>query len=211
MRLRSKRGVIARLGAAAGVALAGLLLLSAACAASAPAASPAGALWRTPLRELPDALQTLWRTARPLRGIDTGPPGAPQMLVFFDPNCPACARLWPRVRPQMRQLRLRWIPVAWARPDSLGVAAALLEAPDPAAALARNEQGFDAAQGHGARMAAYTVAPATRAAVARNTALWRDQIGMLPTLMYRDATGVHLFIGTPSAAQWQALLRRLGP
>ncbi len=147
-----------------------------------------------------------------VRVMDGPCDGPAQLMVFFDPNCPACAHLWPRVAPQLHQVRIHWIPVAWAKPDSLEVAAAILDAPDPARALAGNETGFDWTQGHGARMPAYAVAPATRAVIAHNTAVWRQAIGMLlPALLYRDASGAHLFIGTPSAAQWSTLVRTALP
>ncbi|MBN8742691.1 MAG: hypothetical protein J0I24_00120 [Thiomonas arsenitoxydans] len=196
-----------------GAALSAVLLSLSAPTSATPvtAASAPGAVFRTPLRDLPASLARLLQTAQQLRAVQTGPEHGPEITVFFDPNCPACAHLWPRVAPQAPRVRIRWIPVAWARPESLGVAAAILDAPDPARSLAHNEAGFDWAQGHGAHMPAFHIAAATRDDVLHNTTVWHDQIGMLPALLYRDTTGVHLFIGTPSAPQWQAILRRIGP
>ena len=45
-------------------------------------------------------------------------------MVFFDPNCPFCAHLWRELQPWQNRLRVRWIPVAFVRPDSLGMASA---------------------------------------------------------------------------------------
>jgi thiol:disulfide interchange protein DsbG len=190
-------------------ALAAILLGLCASAGATATASAPGAVFHTPLRDLPSTLTRLLQTTQTLRAVRTGPGHGPEITVFFDPNCPACSHLWPRVAPQVQQVRIRWIPVAWAQRDSLGVAAAILDAPDPSRALARNESGFDEKQEHGALMAAYTISPATRAAIQRNTTVWRDALGMLPTLLYRDDVGVHLFVGTPSAAQWRDILRHI--
>lgn len=68
------------------------------------------------------------------------------VYVFFDPNCPSCQLLYQNLRSFIgsHDLQLRWIPVAVVNVTSLGRAAAILEAPDPPAALRRNEEHYDA-------------------------------------------------------------------
>ncbi len=67
------------------------------------------------------------------------------VYVFFDPNCPSCHLLYGNLRTFIasHDLQLRWIPVAVVNATSLGKAAAILEAPDPRAALRRNEEAYD--------------------------------------------------------------------
>lgn len=59
------------------------------------------------------------------------------VYVFFDPNCPSCQLLYKNLRTFIgsHSLQLRWIPVAIVNVTSLGKAAAILQAPDPVAAL----------------------------------------------------------------------------
>lgn len=68
------------------------------------------------------------------------------VYIFFDPNCPSCQILYKNLRSFLgsHDLQLRWIPVAVVNVTSLGKAAAILEAPDPVAALRRNEEQYDA-------------------------------------------------------------------
>lgn len=72
--------------------------------------------------------------------------GRRPVYIFFDPNCPSCQLLYKNLRSFIgsHDLQLRWIPVAVVNVTSLGKAAAILEAPDPPAALRRNEEHYDA-------------------------------------------------------------------
>ena len=102
--------------------------------------------------------------------------------VFFDPNCPYCHELYEDLEPWVGKqgLQLRWIPVAVLAPSSEGKAAAMLQAPVPAKALARNLKVLHAA-------GAYFAFPMM---------VWRDQDGH-----------VQMFLGAPrDAAQLKTLL-----
>lgn len=63
---------------------------------------------------------------------------------FFDPNCPSCQLLYKNLRTFIAShgLQLRWVPVAIVNATSLGKAAAILQAPDPVAALRQNEEHY---------------------------------------------------------------------
>lgn len=51
------------------------------------------------------------------------------LYMFFDPNCPFCHLAWLALQPYRQQgLEVRWIPVAYIKPDSRNRAAALLSA-----------------------------------------------------------------------------------
>lgn len=95
-------------------------------------------------------MAAFWERASTLPGIDTGPANAQKrMVVYFDPHCPVCAQQWAALRPYMDEVRIHWVPVAYIDASSARVAAAILSAPDPAAALAINEQAFDFSAGTG--------------------------------------------------------------
>ncbi|SFX38035.1 thiol:disulfide interchange protein DsbG [Marinospirillum alkaliphilum] len=52
------------------------------------------------------------------------------LYVFFDANCPFCQLAWMALQPyRAAGLEVRWIPVAYLKPDSRNRAAALLSAP----------------------------------------------------------------------------------
>lgn len=65
----------------------------------------------------------------------------PLVVAFIDLDCPYCSQLWRRLRAPLAAggLRVRWIPVAVADPDSAVRAATLLQADDPVAALAAHQ------------------------------------------------------------------------
>src|SRR4051794_41133306 len=68
------------------------------------------------------------------------------MYVFFDPNCYYCNLTWRALQPYEKAgLQVRWVPVAYQKDSSSGMAAAILAAHDPAAALRENETRYRAA------------------------------------------------------------------
>ncbi|MHB1513544.1 MAG: thioredoxin fold domain-containing protein [Acidiferrobacter sp.] len=85
----------------------------------------------------------LWTFLRHTESIHQGV-GPARFYVFFDPNCPYCHKLYETLQPLILSagLAVRWVPVGILALSSYGKAAALLEATDPALALARMEQGF---------------------------------------------------------------------
>lgn len=174
-----------------------------ASAAIAPVAQTSGAVFHAPLGTLPRLLDHLLRETHRLRAVVTGPQDAAHLTVFFDPDCPFCARFWQTLWPRHRDYRIRWIPVAYARPDSNRVAAAILLASDPQAALVHNEEGFHFRQHHGGLMPIYHLPPDLAKAIANNSDFWRHWFGMLPVFFYRSTTGVHLFVGRPTSTQWR--------
>jgi len=66
------------------------------------------------------------------------------LYVFFDPNCFYCHLTWKALQPYEKVgLQVRWVPVAYQKPSSVGRAAAIIEAFDRAAALRENEVNYD--------------------------------------------------------------------
>lgn len=101
-----KHAAARRVGTALAACLFGVFAPSAPATPAAAASAP-GAVFHTLLRDLPAALVRLRRTTQALRAVRTGPSHGPTVTVFFDPNCPACAHLWPRVAPQLHQVRIQ--------------------------------------------------------------------------------------------------------
>ncbi|WP_114416993.1 thiol:disulfide interchange protein DsbG [Marinospirillum perlucidum] len=66
-----------------------------------------------------------------------------QLYMFFDPNCPFSQLAWVAMQ-AYREVgaEIRWIPVAYLKPDSRNRTAALLDADNPAALLAQNMENF---------------------------------------------------------------------
>ncbi len=66
------------------------------------------------------------------------------MYVVGDPNCVYCHKFYQVTRPFVKSgdLAIRWIWVGYLKPSSAGMAAAILNAKDPAKLLAKNESGF---------------------------------------------------------------------
>lgn len=84
-----------------------------------------------------------WQLLSHSPGILVGGPRKAAIQVVFDPNCPASAHLYQYLRKTRRTTPIRWVPVAHYQQNSLGKAAALLQAPDPAQALDHNFEHYD--------------------------------------------------------------------
>jgi thiol:disulfide interchange protein DsbG len=85
-----------------------------------------------------DLGNTVWFS----EGSDKAPHKA---YIIIDPNCIYCHLLYQEIEPmiQQNQVQVRWVPVGFLRPTSLGKAAKLLYSKDPITVLAQNENNFD--------------------------------------------------------------------
>ena len=114
------------------------------------------------------------------------------LYVFFDANCYYCHLTWKALQPYVKAgLQVRWVPVAYQKPTSLGRAAAIMQAPDRAAALRANESGYDTAQYDGAIAPLSDVPPKLSAQIEANTELMQA-FGApgTPALVWKDRAGV---------------------
>ena len=177
------------------IGLAMLLLALGACSKAAPRLpSPvAVAASKTPAEKVDwAAMQAFWNRAMALPGIDTGPVDASKrMVVYFDPHCPVCAKQWQVLRPYLQQVRIHWVPVAYMDASSARVAAAMLDATDPVAALTTNEQNFDSKANKGGYQPSAAPSAARVAQVERNTRLARQAGDLMgtPTLGFELLRG----------------------
>ncbi len=134
--------------------------------------------------------------------IETGEHDHPRRTVYviFDANCPFCSAAYQNMRSYGNAgLRVRWVPVAYLRPDSQGRGAAILEASDPAAALKSNEEGFDKAKHTGGIAPLEHPAPSSVAALEANNALMdKLKVTATPGWIYRDDEGrIQRQVGLP--------------
>jgi thiol:disulfide interchange protein DsbG len=134
--------------------------------------------------------------------IETGEHDHPRRTVYviFDANCPFCSAAYQSLRASNSAgLRVRWVPVAYLRPDSQGRAAAILESSDPAAALKSNEEGFDKTAHTGGIAPLAHPAPSSVASLEANNALMdKLKVTATPGWIYRDDQGqIQRQVGLP--------------
>lgn len=171
-------------------------------------ASALPAVFRLHGAALNQRLAETWQQAWEDPGVTTGPAdSAKRMVVFLDPNCPFCARLWRELRPWRKTVRIHWVPVAFLRPSSVGIAAAILSAPDPAQALDANERAYDFRSHTGGMLPVMGVPGPARAAILRDTALWRTNFGITPTVLFPTRSGVCDMVALPSPVQIAGIVR----
>lgn len=140
----------------------GLLALSLALGGIATAwatTDPVVSLAGSPAHALSASSWGLVQKAPDAIPLGTSGKGVPHLVVFLDPNCSLCHRLYTELQPELRAHRVsvRIIPVGLIRPSSLGKAAHMeepfLEPGDKTSAtqlLAEDEDGFQngSAGGH---------------------------------------------------------------
>lgn len=83
-----------------------------------------------------------------VRGFTVGAlMSANPVYVFFDPQCPHCAKLWDAAKPLHSKVKFVWAPVALLNASSLPQGAAILGAADPVAAMNEHEGSLLAKKG----------------------------------------------------------------
>lgn len=127
------------------------------------------------------------------------------VYIFIDANCPTCALLYRNLRGLIEplDLQIRWIPVAVVGPTSLGKAAAILQAPNPLAALRINEEKYHGETYSGGIDEDIPTAE-TEAKIRVNERLFnRLDIPVVPTMLFEDKSGRTVII--PGALSPRAL------
>lgn len=111
------------------------------------------------------------------------------VYAFTDPNCPYCAMFWEKAQPYLEKggAQLRHIMVGVLHPTSLSKAATILDADDPAAALAKHERTLQ----QGGMFPDKDVPEKTIQKVLANSQLMHDNnIFATPAIVYKDSEGV---------------------
>ena len=155
-----------------------------------------------------------WEDALRARGIPVGAASTPpRFFVFFDPNCPFCARLWTSPLPsdlggRMSNHPAVWVPVAYLKPSSYGRAVAILRGGD-AVALSKNfEGGFDERSEEGA-LAPLDPLLSERLILELNLKIWKGIAQASPLLVWRmrSAQLPARWMGLPSPQKLESFLR----
>lgn len=137
-----------------------------------------------------------------LAGFTTGAGERPvAAVVFFDAQCPHCARLWQDWRALRSSLRVHWVPVVLLAPASARQGAALLRAADPAAAM--DELAAARLAGADERYADQEPDAEEAAVLRRSTAHLRAmQVAAVPAVLHRERSGrIGLTVGALPAAR----------
>ncbi len=175
-------------------------LLAIACTAMVLAASAAPAAAAPTLT--PGALNSLYAVLENTDAVAEGPADAKRVIhVFFDANCWYCHLLWKALQPyEAAGLQVRWVPVAYQKQTSAGRAAAIMSAPDRAAALRENESGYRRGSYDGA--IAPAAVPAELAARLDANARLMQRFGApgTPLLVWREGRVVRTRVGMPRLA-----------
>jgi hypothetical protein len=159
-----------------------------------------------------------WQEMPRTRGIAVGKAAADatsRFYVFFDPNCPYCARLWDAPLPddlggKMANYPALWVPVSYLKPSSFGRAVALLRGGN-AAALARNfGPDFDHER-HEGGIAPLLEEPllSERLIMERNNRIWKAIAPASPVMiwMLRSARLPARWMGLPPPQKLEVFLR----
>lgn len=118
------------------------------------------------------------------------------IYAFIDLNCGYCAMAYKALLPyEAAGLQVRWVPVAFLRPDSSNKAAALFESSNPDAALKGHELAFGGKDGASIKPSA-TVSDAVAKKLESNGKLMRDfGFNGTPGIVFKDKTGKTLTRG----------------
>jgi len=130
------------------------------------------------------------------------------IYAFMDPNCIFCHLAWKAFQPYEKAgLQVRWVPVGFLKPDSLGKAAALLESADPGAALAKHEVEFQPQTETGGITPVANISPVTAKKIADNASLMASfGLSGTPGVVYKDQAGkVTVIPGMPRLSQLPAI------
>ena len=126
------------------------------------------------------------------------------LYVFFDSNCLYCNLTWKALQPYEKAgLQVRWVPVAYQKPSSVGRAAAIMESPDRVAALRENEVNYDRPHYDGGIKPVDKPQAQLTAQLQANTELMRKfGVPATPLLVWKDNNGnVQIKPGVPRLSQ----------
>lgn len=131
------------------------------------------------------------------------------VYVLFDPNCPYCHVVYKESQAHLKKFQFRWIPVGILTRSSPGKAAALLDAPDPVAALRENEDNFVMARGKlGGIAPAPSISMATASKLEDNLMLLQSTgMAVVPKIFFLSREGkVRLIEGALSGPDFSSML-----
>lgn len=152
--------------------------------------------------------EQLMAEANQLSWIAYGPPSAPSVLVFMDPNCDHCHNLFKELQPLAAQgkIYMRVIPVSVIDPDKSRIDVLnILGSSDPAAAWANQIN-----SGQSAPAVTQTDTRAEAALLSNNRTFNRWQLNVTPYSVYRSKATGQVKVMTSKPTDMAAFLADLG-
>ena len=152
-----------------------------------------------------------WRTVTQLSGTpSTTDIDVPAVYIFFDPNCPATAKLFRNDADgkSFADAPAVWIPVAYMKADSLGKAAATLREMQ-FSAIKDNFTHYDSQEKSGA-ITPVQASAKERSEVANAKRVWMEltTTPATPMIVYKDNSGApHVHLGYNSPEKLKQIVR----
>lgn len=158
----------------------------------------------------PDAFDYLSK----LKGIkvNSQPSDLTQMVVFFDPNCPASRDLWRDLYgpgSRHREVASKWLPVSYMDKTSSQRIETLMRQ-RTSEALGQNFQNFDRKKRQGGAPAS-PVSPEVAEAIRNNEIAWKKLYPATPLIAFRTREGDFYQIGHIEGVVFDDLVESLAP
>lgn len=159
--------------------------------------------------------QKAFAQAKDTAWVLDGKPNAKHMTyAVADPNCIYCNKLYQVTRPyvQSGDLAIRWIWVGFLKQNSAGLAQAILASTDPLAAMATDENGFNASTEQGGLAPLVNPPKDVMDKFKKNMDFIGEfQFPGTPVLIYQDTQGVpQAAFGLPTGDQLTKTIDSMG-
>lgn len=136
----------------------------------------------------------VWQYAEKLKGLRLAKSNEfVQMIVFFDPNCPACKDLWNWFDgDHLLDTATLWVPVVHMNKSSMGMSINMLRAIDAYHALNDNFSHFDSNANKGATIEAHDQKFREQMEIRSNNRFWSEMLfSSTPLVLYRKRDGTY--------------------
>lgn len=166
-----------------------------------PAALPSG---KTATPAIPGQLLPADLSVTNISSVDEGS-GKKSVIVFFDPNCIWCHRLWVNLHKGAfpDSVVVKWVPVGFLKPDSRGKAARIMSEGLPA--LQKDESLFDDKTEEGG-IEPLSDDKAFKQVDANLVSLGKIGDVVTPTIVWKAADGIRKFSGFPDDNEWKLIV-----
>ncbi|OGT32218.1 MAG: hypothetical protein A3E87_05380 [Gammaproteobacteria bacterium RIFCSPHIGHO2_12_FULL_35_23] len=135
----------------------------------------------------------IFASAQKTNWIQDGNANAPhKAYILVEPNCMACHMLYNTLKPLISsgQLAVRWIFVAFMKPQSEAMVAAIMQTNNPSLAFATDEKNFNVNTETGGIPPATSVSAATKKKIDQNmTFMTQYQFIGTPVVAYKSTAG----------------------
>lgn len=129
--------------------------------------------------------------------VDSNLDMEPSIQLICDANCPYCAQLDRTLREKHADLAVRWVPIAYFKPDSASLAAAILASRDPIESLRINYRYYNFSERSGGYQAPFNREHKLTHESERLKRRWVEWGGFTPMVVVRSEDGrIHKMLGS---------------